>query len=96
MTPFKYFQGPDTTTQKKYEALRAFFYEKQNATEVAHSVGYDLRPLYSLPRDFRTALKRADREEMFFNVFKAGRKGKEKDFKDINVDINTIIIENAY
>jgi hypothetical protein len=33
--PYDYFAGPVATAHKKYEALRAFFYEKLSAEEVS-------------------------------------------------------------
>ena len=93
MTPFEYFQNPLTTSHKKYEALRAFFYEKQSAAETADRFGYELSAFYSLTRDFRKSLNSTDTGEIFFNVRKAGRRGREEEFRQINVDINKTIIQ---
>ena len=75
--PYNYFSKPLSTTQKKYEALRAFFYEKQSAEKVAASFGYKLSALYSLTRDFRDSLKASDGKDMFFITKQAGRKEKD-------------------
>jgi hypothetical protein len=76
---FNYFAKPVSTTQKKYEALRSFFYEKLPAEEAAKRFGYQLSTFYSLTRDFRIFLKNAENEDMFFALKKAGRKEKDTD-----------------
>jgi len=75
--PYDYFAEPVETAHKKYEALRAFFYEKLPAEEVAVKYGYKLSSLYSLTRDFRDFLKDNEREDMFFIVRKPGRREKD-------------------
>ena len=86
--PYKYFSQPASVTQKKYEALRAFFFEKQSADMVAKEFGYTLGTLYSLTRDFRAFLKNTKPDEdMFFAANKPGR--KEKDTKG---DIAELIV----
>ena len=72
-----YFSAPASKAQKKYEALRSFFYEKRPADEVAERFGYRLSALYSLTRDFRDFLKNAGEEDMFFLAKKAGRREKD-------------------
>jgi len=77
--PYEYFESPCLVNQKKYEALKYFFYEKQSAEKVAAKFGYTLSSFYSLTRDFRNYLKAPKTEkDMFFLVSKPGR--KEKDF----------------
>ena len=67
LNPYKFFSQPASVTQKKYEALRAFFFEKQSADMVAKEFGYTLGTLYSLTRDFRAFLKNTKPDEdMFF------------------------------
>lgn len=51
--PQDYFSKPIAVAQKKYEGLRAFFYEKKAAEEVAGRFGYKLSAFYSLTRYFR-------------------------------------------
>jgi hypothetical protein len=75
--PYTYFAKPISTAQKKYEALRAFFYEKLSAEEVALTHGYKLSAFYSLTRDFRDFLKDTAREDMFFIDKKPGRREKD-------------------
>ncbi len=75
---YNYFLNPASVAQKQYEALRAFFFERQNAEEVASRVGYTLSAFYSLTRDFRSFLKNAG-EDMFFVTHKPGRKEKDSE-----------------
>lgn len=75
--PYDYFAEPVATAHKKYEALRAFFYEKLPAEEVAVKYGYKLSSLYSLTRDFRDFLKDSGNEDMFFITKKPGRREKD-------------------
>jgi Transposase DDE domain len=72
-----YFSAPASKAQKKYEALRSFFYEKRPAEEVAERFGYRLSAFYSLTRDFRDFLKNAGEEDMFFLAKRAGRREKD-------------------
>jgi len=60
MDPKSFFQKPQNTTQRHYEALRAFFVEDMNADEVAVSFGYTKAAIYSLTRDFRNFLNKSD------------------------------------
>lgn len=85
--PHNYFSLPDSTAQKKYEALRAFFHEKLTAEEVAQRFGYKLSAFYSLTRDFRDFLKDPGKEDMFFVTRKPGRREK-----DIEGNITALII----
>lgn len=85
--PYNYFRKPLATAQKKYEALRAFFYEKLPAEEVALRYGYKLSALYSLTRDFRDFLKDTEKEDMFFIDKKLGRREK-----DIEGNITALIV----
>ena len=75
--PYNYFAKPISTAQKKYEALRAFFYEKLSAEEVALRYGYKLSALYSLTRDFRDFFKDTAKKDMFFIAKKPGRREKD-------------------
>lgn len=84
---FNYFSSPAFTAQKKYEALRSFFYERRPAEEVAERFGYKLSAFYSLTRDFRDFLKTPGEEDMFFLAKKAGRREK-----DSEGDITALII----
>jgi hypothetical protein len=85
--PCEYFEKPVLVNQRKYEALKCFFYEKESAQKVASKFGYTLSSFYSLTRNFRNYLKAAKAEDMFFLVSKPGRKEKDFDGK-----INLLII----
>lgn len=77
---YEYFLKPVSIAQKKYEALRAFFFEKKSAEEVAERFDYKLSAFYSLTRDFRRFLKKADiNNDMFFLTNKLGRKEKDSE-----------------
>jgi hypothetical protein len=49
----EFFATPAEPTQRRYEALRAYLYERLPATEVAARFGYTTATLASLVRDFR-------------------------------------------
>ncbi|MBI3597913.1 MAG: transposase [Nitrospirae bacterium] len=76
---YNYFFNPNSTAQKKYEALRAFFFEKQRAEAVADRFDYQLSAFYSLARDFRKFINNdQDPEDPFFLAKKPGRKAKDR------------------
>jgi len=78
MRPEDYFQTPQTISQKHYEALRAFFVDKQPAKDVASQFGFKLRAFQSLVTDFRKKLqKNENQEDPFFKIPKKGRKFKK-------------------
>lgn len=74
MNEKNYFINTSTTTQKKYEALRAFFVDELPGKEVAARFGYTYRAFTSLVSDFRKALKEKPEEELFFQVKTPGKK----------------------
>jgi hypothetical protein len=76
MEPFDYFKQHDIVNKKRYDALRAFFFEKLPAEEVALTYGYSISSLYSLTRDFRGFLKNSPEEDFFFKSQALGRKTK--------------------
>ena len=86
MEPYIYFANQELINKKKYDALRAFFYKKLPAEDVAKTYGYSLSSLYSLSRDFRKHLKKNPNEDYFFKSVSIGRKGKK------SVDLDTMII----
>jgi len=77
ISPFDFFEKPNSPNHRKFEALRSFFYEKKSAEEVASNFGYELSSFYSLTRDFRKSLKSPDGKNMFFSEPKKGRKEKD-------------------
>src|SRR5881392_178821 len=56
----EFFAQPADPTQRRYEALRAYLFERRPATEVAVAFGYTVETLNSMVRDFR-----AGRREFF-------------------------------
>ena len=87
MNPKTFFQKPQKTSQKQYEALRALYLEDKLATEVAKSFNYTLSALYSLARDFRKRLESDPAYQKIFNEEPQGRKAVERD----NIIVDTII-----
>jgi hypothetical protein len=69
-----FFHEPDNIYQKQYEALRAFYYEKKQAKEVAKKFGYKVSAFYSLVRDFKISIKQETPYSKFFKRFKLGKK----------------------
>ena len=49
-----YFLHPSGTYQRQYEALRAYFVERQSLEQIAAHFGFTYEALRSLVRDFRT------------------------------------------
>ena len=76
MKPIDFFVQPQHITQKRYEALRAFFCEKKSAEEVAKQFGYTLASVYSLTTDFKRWIKSKNIAEYFFITHSSGRKSK--------------------
>ncbi|MBI5345704.1 MAG: transposase [Chlamydiae bacterium] len=80
MNPEKFFHKPKCPTQKQYDALRAFFYEKKAANVVADKFDYTLSSFYSLIRDFKKFLKESDNPtNRFFVEFLPGKRPKKQD-----------------
>lgn len=81
MHPLEFFQQPQNITHKQYEALRAFYVERQSAQAVAQRFGYTVSAVYSLARDFKQLLSTQNPEQRFFAPHQPGRKpltGREK------------------
>lgn len=74
MIPFDFFASNENINKKRYDALRAFFFEKHSAEDVARDYGYSLSSLYSLTRDFRKHLRNNPGEDIFFKETALGRK----------------------
>ncbi len=68
---------PQSTAQKQYEALRAFYIDGRSAAEVAEQFGYTLSSFYALNRDFKQRLNTSQISEQFFVSPSAGRKPKD-------------------
>ncbi len=88
MEPSTFFVQPQNTVQKQYEALRAFYVEKNSGEEVAKRFGYTLNSFYSLTRDFKKSLSQGEPTQYFFNSKITGRKPKDKTGKT-----NQLIVE---
>jgi len=86
MKPYNYFLNQETINKKKYDALRAFFFEKLPASEVSNIYGYSLSSFYSLTRDFRKYLKQEHEEDFFFKNISLGRK------KNQTVELKDMVI----
>ena len=80
ITPKKYFKNPVTTSQKQYEALRAFFIDNISAQEITNKFGYTVNAFYSLVKEFKAKLDNYE-EDLFFRTKKTGRKIKDKEGK---------------
>ena len=72
--PETFFAKPRSAPHRQYEALRAFFYEGQQAEEVARRFGYKLSAFYSLTRDFRHECTTREGEEKCFVAHAPGRR----------------------
>lgn len=84
MEPYDYFLNMDMVNKKRYDALRAFFFEKRPAQQVADIYEYSLSSFYSLTRDFRLHLKKNPEEDIFFKETLLGRKeNKPEDLEDM-------------
>ena len=78
MNTYQYFSECNSSSKKKYDALRDFYYQKHNATDVANKYGYTLSSFYSLTRDFRNHLKTSSGDYFFFHQRTPGRKPTSK------------------
>ena len=74
MNAEKYFENNDLVIKKKYDALKDFFYNKEDAASVAKKYDYKLSTFYSLSRDFKKYLKNEGNEDFFFKEKQVGRK----------------------
>jgi len=77
MKPEHFFCHPENTAQKRYEALRAFYFEKRSGEEVAKQFGYKLSSFYSLTRDFKKSLSQDNPDLHFFISKPTGRRPKD-------------------
>jgi len=75
-TAYNFFDKPSYSLHKQYEALRAYFYEKLSAREVAKRFGYSESSLYC----FASAFKQFDTKQLekrFFAPLAVGRPTRE-------------------
>lgn len=88
MEPQAYFSNLEIVNKKRYDALRAFFFEKHPAQVVADNYGYSLSSFYSLIRDFRLHLKKNSPEDIFFKEIIWGRKeNKQQGLADMIIGL---------
>ncbi len=74
-----YFFEFNTTAQKQYEALRAFFVDKLPAKESAQKFGYTLAAFNSLIASFRKKIAQSpEAPDPFFQIKKKGRAFKKE------------------
>jgi len=52
-----FFKNIKNIAHKKYEALRAFYYDRKSADQVSKEFGYTKNAFYSITRDFNRSLK---------------------------------------
>jgi hypothetical protein len=83
MYPIDFFNVPQTIAQKQYEALRMFFVEKKNASEVALKFGYTYRGFTTIISNFRKELKNGNSKNLYFNELNHGRKEVGQEGKDV-------------
>lgn len=57
---YNFFDNPDYPAHKQYEALRAYFYEKLSASEIAKRFGYTENSIYC----FASAFKQLDKKQL--------------------------------
>jgi hypothetical protein len=94
MDALTFFTSPQNIAHKQYEALRAFFYEKKSAQEIAKQFGYTTATLYSLVRDFKKSIQlNGEIYKQFFIEPQRGRKPRE-DYDEIHDSI--ILLRKKY
>ena len=74
MDVIEFFKSPTNPIQKQYEALRAFYLEKQPAAAVAQRFGYTLSSFYALTRDLRKQLQQENPSGNYFIAVRPGPK----------------------
>jgi transposase len=70
----EFFAAPDTSDQRRYEALRAYLLEGLTASEVAGRFGYTTASVQSMARDFR-----AGRQDFFTDTKPGPKSAPAKD-----------------
>lgn len=72
-----YFENPNASMHRQYEALRAYLYEKAPAKEVSKKFGYSVTTLYCLANRIRKQLQSGQTEPSFFVTPAVGRPTKK-------------------
>lgn len=83
-----FFRSPKDHVHRRYEALRAFYIEGLEASEVSNRFGYTVSTVYTLARNFTKLLGTQDPSRGFFVSLRVGRKAK-----DSNGEIEKLILE---
>jgi len=78
MDATQYFAGHGSSSKKKYDSLRDFYFLRHKAADVAEKYGYTLSAFYSLTKEFRSYLKTGEGDDFFFRKTTKGRKPIEK------------------
>jgi len=68
-----FFENPSHPLHRQYEALRAYFYEKRSAKDVADQFGYSENSLYCFASRFRKLLGKQQMNDRFFAAVVVGR-----------------------
>lgn len=91
-TAYNFFDNPNYPLHKQYEALRAYFYEKLSAREVAKRFGYTENSLYCFASSFKQ-LDIKQLEKRFFAPLTVGRPAREY---GSNIDQLIIALRKKY
>ena len=71
----QFFEEPQSTSQRRYEAFRAFFMERRPLREIAEKFGYKVGALKVMVSRFRARCNQGDTPPLFFASHAAGRRG---------------------
>ena len=71
-----FFHNPCNIQQKRYEALRLFYYDKKSASYVAKKFGYTISSFYSIAKDFKKSLNNESIYKKYFAAISYGRTPK--------------------
>jgi hypothetical protein len=71
-----FFHNPGNIQQKKYEALRLFYYDKKSASHVAIFFGYTISSFYSITKEFKKSLNDESTYRKYFAAISYGRTPK--------------------
>ena len=63
-----YLKGDDCPARKQYLAMLRFYLDDWDAQQVAEAFGYTVSTVYTIARDFRAKLARADRDPFFREI----------------------------
>jgi hypothetical protein len=67
----RYFVEPTRPYQRQYEALRAFFVERQNTVEIAARFGYRIASIRSMISRFRRCCQRGEIPPFLRSLYEA-------------------------